>query len=100
MSRYRVNKIKRMHSIVDGVLPLLEEVAAHPSVAQVTPGRIYPKRRGTDYRLAFQYYTEAGFKLMAHSPEAVQEVFVVAQEPRDVVEHLVTTGLLPADRTR
>lgn len=94
MSRYRVNKIKRMHSIVDGVLPLLEHVANHPSVAQVTPGRIQPKRRGTDFRLAFQYVTDSGLKLMAHTPQAVQEVFVVTSEPDAVLRDLTAGGVI------
>lgn len=96
MSRYRVNKIKRMHSIVNGVLPVLEEIAAHPDVAQVTPGRIRPKRRGTDYRLTFQYFTDAGLKLMAHTPEAVQEVFIVTAAPEAVREYLVEKKLIAA----
>lgn len=94
MSRYRVNKIKRMHSIVDGVLPLLEEIATHPDVAQVTPGRIRPKRRGTDRRITFQYFTDAGLKLMAHTPEAVQEVFVVTAKPETVRDYLVEQKLI------
>ncbi|NLN28311.1 MAG: hypothetical protein GX161_08845 [Firmicutes bacterium] len=94
MSRYRVNKIKRMHSIVEGLLPVLEEIAAHPDVAQVTPGRIRPKRRGTDYRVTFQYFTDAGFKLMAHTPEAVQEVFVVTPNPQAVHDYLVEHRLI------
>lgn len=95
MSRYRVNKVKRMHSIVEGVLPLLEEIAAHPAVSQVTPGRINQKRRGTDRRLAFQYLTDSGFKLMAHTPQAVQEVFVVTAAPDDVLAYLTERKLLP-----
>ena len=92
--RYRVNKVKRMHAILDGIAPVLEQIAQHPLVHQVTPGRIQPKRRGKEQRITLQYPTDSGLKLLAHTPKAVQEVFIVTSEPQTVKAYLIDAELI------
>lgn len=94
MHRYRAGKIKREHTIIPGVLPLLEQVAAHPRVSAVIPGPIYPKSAATRTHLSYQYLTESGFKLLARNTNAVQEVFVVTAHPDQVRDDLAADGLL------
>lgn len=96
--RYRVNKVKRMHSIIDGVLPKLEELASHPGVDQVTPGRIRPTKRGRAVQITFQYFTSAGLKLLAHTPAAVQEVFVVSSDPQAVLAAMRQAEVIEAPK--
>lgn len=93
MSRYRVNKIKRMHSIVQGLLPVLETVAQCPNVSAITPGRISAASRVAP-SMTVQYFTESGLKLIARTTTAVQEVFVVTQDPQAVCEWLREKGIV------
>lgn len=94
--RYRQNKIKREHTIVPGILPYLEAVAAHPDVHAITPGRI-KRRVGNDIiGLKVQYETDTGLKLLALSNRAVQEVFVVTDEPQRVLAALKEQGTVTA----
>lgn len=97
MHRYRAGKIKREHTIIPGVLPLLEQVAAHPRVSAVIPGPIHPKSAATRVYLSYQYPTDSGFKLLARNTSAVQEVFIVTGHPHQVLEQLVADGLVEAD---
>lgn len=92
--RYRTNKIKRMHSIIHGLLPILEAMAAHPAIAQITPGRISANRRAADRNITLQYYTDSGMKLLARNPSTIQEVFIVTSEPEEVHAWLVREGLI------
>lgn len=83
--RYRSKGVKREHSIIAGLLPLLERIAAHPAVSGITPGRI-EVTRGASPRLELRYGTPtiSGMKLAARRGRTVQEVFIVTREP-DVV---------------
>ena len=95
--RHRRNKIKREHTIIDGILPALEQIAAHPGVQAITPGRIKQRSGNRSNDLSFQYRTETGLKLIARSNRAVQEVFVVTDRPEAVLADLVTAGLVTAE---
>lgn len=94
MARHRVNKVKRMHSMIGGLLPILEKMARSDLVASITPGRISPLRRATDSLLTFQYFTGSGLKLLAKNPMAVQEVFVVSSQPEALLKWLIQEGLV------
>jgi hypothetical protein len=91
--RYRTNKVKRMHSIIEGLLPVLEAMAEHPAIAQINPGRISANRRAGDRNITVQYFTTSGLKLLARSPSSIQEVFVVTSEPETVKSWLLQRGL-------
>lgn len=92
--RYRQNKIKREHTILDGLWPVLEQMAAHPDVQSITPGRISPRTSNRAEGLRFQYHTETGLKLLARASRAVQEVFVVTHKPDAVLAAWRKQGLL------
>lgn len=94
--RYRQNKIKREHTIIDGVLPILEGIAEHPDVQAVTPGRINQRTSNRNAAVTFQYRTNAGLKLLARSRAAVQEVFVVTDRPEEVLSDLAERRLIKA----
>lgn len=94
--RYRQNKIKREHTIIDGILPILETIAAHPHVQGITPGRINKRSSNRNTTVTFQYKTDAGLKLLARSTTAVQEVFVVTDHPDQVLEELAKQRLIKA----
>lgn len=98
--RYRQKKVKREHSIIEGLLPVLERIASLPGVQSVTPGRIKPRSRPGAPGLRFQYVTETGLKLLGRSNAAVQEVFVVTDEPERVLEQFRAEGLLEPGRAQ
>jgi len=94
--RYRQNKIKREHTIIDGILPVLEAIAQHPHVHGITPGRINKRSSSRNATVTVQYRTEAGLKLLARTTTAVQEVFVVTDHPDQVLEDLIARRLVKA----
>jgi len=85
--KFRQNKIKREHSIINGGLEWLESLAALPEVSDIIPGVI--KAHNTPGQsITFQYDTTTGCKLLMRSGGAVQEVFVVSERPEAVREWL------------
>jgi len=78
--KYRFNKIKREHGIIDGGLKILQELAKAEDVVSVIPGLIKPSRSFCKTGLTFQYKTETGEKYLLKGHGAVQEVFVVRKE--------------------
>jgi hypothetical protein len=80
--RHRVKGVKREHSVIEGLLPVLERLAAHPSVSAVIPGRITVTRAATPtLQLRLGPTTITGFKLNARRLSTAQEVFVVTTDP-------------------
>jgi len=71
--------VKRQHSIIEGVLEILEEIAAIPGVKKVIPGVINysPKRTIKQPFLKISRDTITGIKVLAHSKGKVQEVFII-----------------------
>lgn len=94
MPRFRTHKIKHEHSIIDGLWPLLERIAACPAVHGITPGRIRPASGNHGLVLTFQYETDTGLKLLAKGPDAVQEVFLVTADRGAVRRWLADQGLV------
>lgn len=94
--KFRAKGVKREHNIIHGLLPILEEIAAHPKVTAVIPGRISVTRSNTPgARVRLQTSTLSGIKLGARSGSAAQEVFVVTAEPDQVIEdlrHIIAEG--------
>ena len=76
--RYIKRGVKMQHQVIEGILPILEEIAKVDGVKKVVPAIIsYSPKRGINQpNIKFQRETISGFKLMAHSKGAVQEIFV------------------------
>ncbi len=90
--KYRIRGVKREHSVIGGLLPTLEHIAAHPSVSAVIPGRITVTRGATStLQLRLGPRTITGFKLNARRLSTAQEVFVVTTELEATLSHLRAT---------
>jgi len=74
--------------MVSGLREFLEEkLEPLDCVEAIFPGVIKPKKGITPgFRVRFKYTTPTGVKLLAYSPGAVQEIFVVTREPQKVRE--------------
>ena len=83
----RLKTIKKDHHVIDGIMPLLEQVAELPGVQRVIPGVIFPKPNPNKKPfIRVQRETSSGLKLLAHNNECIQEVFlVVAKDKRENV---------------
>lgn len=92
--RYRVNKIKRMHGIINGLLPVLEAIAQHPEVSAITPGRIKVIRHTSTRQITMQHFTDSGLRLLARNGSLIQEVFIVTGQPANVHSWLVEQKLI------
>ncbi len=89
MPKFRHNGVKREHHVLPGFLPLLEDLATHPAVAAVIPGRMrvtHSSAPGMDVRL--QAPTATGHKLALRAGKTVQEVFVVARDADALLSYL------------
>lgn len=87
--RHRTRGVKREHSIINGLLPLLEQIASQPSVSAVIPGRISVTRAASPtLQLRLGPTTMTGFKLTARRGTTAQEVFVVTTETDRVIGFL------------
>jgi hypothetical protein len=83
-TKYEVHGIKRQHEIIEGLLPLLEKIAKIEGVKKVIPAKIAYSPKCAIYQpmIKIQRKTITGFKLLAHSKGAVQEIFVVIDNAR------------------
>jgi hypothetical protein len=87
--RHRVKGVKREHSVIAGLLPALERIAACPKVDGVIPGRISVTRGATQtLQLRLGPRTVTGVKLNARRGTTAQEVFVVTTDVEVVLEYL------------
>lgn len=81
--KFRRNKIKREHSIIDGALEWLEDLSKIQVVTDIIPGVIdvtNSKERG----IVYKYETPTGCKLLLKYGGAIQEAFVVTTKPQTV----------------
>lgn len=74
------SKIKTEHSMIKGLLKLLESIEDWEEIQGIIPGLIKPSKSST-IELTIQYITPAGLKCLAKCDGAVQEVFFVSSEP-------------------
>jgi hypothetical protein len=82
------NRLKIEHSIIDGVRGVLEQLlAANPAIRSVIPGVIRPVRdaRGK-VRVRVTVPTQNGWKAIAFSAGARQELFVSADLSKEDLE--------------
>lgn len=87
--KYRINKIKQEHTIIDDIYPLLLKVSDLDEVHSIIPGRIN-RRSGSGIQpyLQLKYHTPSGIKLIAKTSSSLQEVFVVTDFPETTMELL------------
>jgi Predicted metal-binding protein (DUF2103) len=79
--RHRIKGVKREHSVITGLLPVLERIAANQLVAGVIPGRISVTRGATtSLQLRVGPRTVTGIKLTARRATVAQEVFVMTSD--------------------
>lgn len=78
-SKYIKRGVKRKHNIIQGILPLLEEIAKIEGVKKIVPSVISysPARSISQVRLRFQREVISGFKLLAHRKGYIQDIFVI-----------------------
>ncbi len=78
-SKYVKRCVKRKHNIIQDILPLLEQIAKIEGIKKVIPAKIsYSPTRGISRpMIRFQREIIPGFKLIAHSRGAIQEIFLV-----------------------
>jgi len=77
-NKYRENNIKQEHTIIEDLLPLLEDIAQLTTIKSIIPGRINRRKgSGMPVYLQLKYDTGSGIKLLGKNSSSVQEVFVV-----------------------
>ena len=82
--KYIKEGVKRQHSIIEGVLEILEAIASMPGVKKVVPGVINysPKRTIKRPFLKISRDTIIGFKVLTHSKGSIQEVFIICDSDK------------------
>ncbi|CAA7601169.1 Protein of unknown function DUF2103, metal-binding [Acididesulfobacillus acetoxydans] len=86
--KYRRNKVKREHGIIQDALAWLEELSQYPEVSDIIPG-VIEISRSPERGVVYKYQTQTGCKLLLKSNGSIQEAFVVTKNPawvRDWVE--------------
>lgn len=91
MTRFKYVKygVKRKHNIIDGILPVLEQIAKIEGVKKVVPASISysPKRHIGQPQIKFQRNMVSGFKLLAHGKGAIQEIYITINgEKKEEIE--------------
>lgn len=89
ISKYIKKGVKRQHNILDGILPILEDIAKIDGIKKVIPARISysPKRCIRQSSIKFQRETISGFKLLVHRKGSIQEIFIIVDKSkRDDIE--------------
>jgi hypothetical protein len=88
-------KLKVEHSIIDGLRPVLERLLANTAeIRSVIPGRISPVRdaRGA-VRIRVTVPTSNGWKAIALSAGARQELFISTALPQDLLEEALQRAI-------
>lgn len=86
-NKYRANKIKQEHTIIEDVLPLLQKLSQLSIVQSIIPGRINQRGgSGMPAHLKLKYDTPSGIKILAKNSASVQEVFVVTDDSEQAIQ--------------
>ncbi|WP_026100996.1 DUF2103 domain-containing protein [Synechococcus sp. PCC 7336] len=79
---------------VEGLIPVLEELATYAGIQTITPGALAKVRsRPSNLRLRISVPIRGGFKLQARKGTTVQEVFVITNLDRPEFEQAFQTAL-------
>lgn len=83
-TKYYKHKVKRQHQIIEGILPILEDIGKIDGVKKVTPAAISynPKRKISMPEVKIQRETISGLKLIARSKGVLQEVFITIEQDK------------------
>lgn len=89
--KYLKRGVKRKHRVIEGLLPILEEIASIDGVSKVIPAEISysPLRKARSPSIKITRETKSGFKLLAHSKGSIQEVFVVVEGKKEYVRNKI-----------
>jgi len=93
LKKYRAGKIKREHSVIERLWPVLEQIAACEHVTSIIPGPIRPLNT-QGFEVTFQRFTETGLRLLAKNGAAVQEVYIVAPDKQAALDWLAAEGIV------
>ena len=83
--KYRRNKVKREHGIIQNALPWLENLGRLSEVTDIIPG-VIDVSHSSERGIVYKYQTQTGCKLLLKSNGSIQEVFVVTKSPACVEE--------------
>ena len=88
-------KLKIEHSIIDGVRDLLKRLlAANPEIRSVIPGVIRPVRDAKgEIKVRVTVQTQNGWKAIALSQGARQELFISTGMGKDELERVIARAL-------
>ncbi len=79
---------------IEGLIPVLRELANYPGIKTITPGVIGKVRsRPSPLRIKISVPIRGGFKLTARKGTSVQEVFVIANCDRPDLEDAIAAAL-------
>ncbi len=96
--RHREGKLKTMHTIIGDFTRTLKQIATLDEVESILTGTISPSKSYQE-SLTFQYFTDNGLKLLAKTTTAVQEIFIVTQQPDLLLDELQKAGFVERERT-
>lgn len=89
-------KIKTEHTILEGLYDLLQEMVKSDFIHSIIPGRI--KIRGSSTpkpTINLTIPTTSGWKAIGKCKGVTQELFIVTNQPDEVADFLVTSGISP-----
>lgn len=78
--KYRRNKVKREHGIIQNALHWLENLSRLSEVTDIIPG-VIDVSHSSERGIVYKYQTQTGCKLLLKSNGSIQEVFVVTKSP-------------------
>ena len=86
---YRINNVKREHSVIKGIIPLLENITKLEYVEAIVPGRIKPISGNYPIpKIEYKTKTTTGIKCLAKSERATQEIFIISNNVKLLIEYL------------
>jgi hypothetical protein len=83
--KFRRNKVKREHGIIQNALLWLENLGRLSEVTDIIPG-VIDVTHSSERGMVYKYETQTGCKLLLKSNGSIQEVFVVTKNPACVQE--------------
>jgi len=87
VKKYRAGKIKREHSVIEKLWPVLEHMAECDLIDSIIPGPISPLN-AKGFEVTFQRFTETGLRLLGKNGSALQEIYVVSDAKEAVLSWL------------